>query len=160
VLGPFHRYLYSGYAPLRLWRSLAASAAVALACGGCSLSSQLDSFAGGDKSDVTGSIKPPPGAKQGNDLPPDADLVYARAVVSEVLTRGTKDASAPWENPKSGARGTVTPLATAYTSDGKTCQDFLASYVHGASQAWLQGEACRQQKGVWEVRALKPWKRS
>ena len=161
MLGPFHRCLYSGYAPLRLWRGLALAAGLAVAGGGCSLSSQFDSvFAGGDKSDVTGSITPPPGAKRESELPPDADLAYARAAVSEVLARGTKDASAPWENPHSGARGTVTPLASAYTQDGKTCQDFLASYVHGSAQAWLQGEACKQQKGVWEVRALKPWKRS
>ena len=146
---------------MRLWRGVAVAAALGLACGGCSLSSQLDSaFSGGDKSDVTGSITPPPGAKGVRDLPPDADLAYARAAVSEVLARGAKDASAPWENPHSGARGTVTPLATAYTSDGRTCQDFLASYVKGSSQAWLQGEACKQQKGAWEVRALKPWKRS
>jgi len=134
---------------------------LAVVCGGCSLSSQFDSvFSGGDKSDVTGSITPPPGAKHESELPPDADLVYARAAVSEVLARGTKDVSAPWENPHSGARGTVTPLASAYTQDGKTCRDFLASYVQGSAQAWLQGEACKQQKGVWEVRALKPWKRS
>ena len=51
-------------------------------------------------------------------------------------------------------------LAAAYTQDGQTCRDFLASYVTGSSQAWLQGEACKHPKGVWEVRTLKPWKRS
>jgi surface antigen len=44
--------------------------------------------------------------------------------------------------------------------DGQTCRDFLASFVSGASQSWLQGEACKQQQGAWEVRTLKPWKRS
>jgi surface antigen len=136
---------------------LALAGALALACGGCSLSSQLESL---DKSDVTGSITPPPGAKPVNDLPPDADLAYARAAASAVLARGAKDASLPWENPKTGARGTVTAIAQAYNSDGRTCQDFLASYVKGSAQSWLQGEACQHQKGVWEVRALKPWKRS
>jgi surface antigen len=66
----------------------------------------------------------------------------------------------PWENPTTGARGTVTPLASAYTQDGQTCRDFLASFVSGSSQNWLQGEACKQQQGDWEVRTLKPWKRS
>ncbi len=159
----FHRGLYSGCGCPRLWRglSLAAALTLGLACGGCSLSGQLDSiFGGGDKSDQTGSITPPPGTKQTAELPPDADLAYARAAVSEVLSRGAKDASQPWENPRTGARGMVTPIASAYTQEGKTCRDFLASYVSGSSQAWLQGEACKQQKGVWEVRALKPWKRS
>ena len=66
----------------------------------------------------------------------------------------------PWENPRSGARGTVTPITTAYTQSGQTCRDFLASYVNGSSQSWLQGAACKQQKGAWEVRSMKPWKRS
>ena len=159
----FQRRLYSGCGRLRLWRGLAATAALtfALACGGCSLSGQLDSmFGNSDKSDTTGSITPPPGTKEVSELPPDADLVFARAAVSEVLTRGGKDASQPWENPRSGARGTVTPIASAYTQDGKTCRDFLASYVNGSEQSWLKGEACKPLKGAWEVRTLKPWKRS
>lgn len=122
---------------------------------------QLDSlFAGSDKSDVTGSITPPPGAKGVDALPPAADLAYARAAASDVLSKGAKDASAPWENPRTGARGTVTPIASAYTQDGQTCRDFLASYVNGSSQAWMQGAACKQDKGIWEVRDIKPWKRS
>ena len=142
---------------MRLWRGLAAALALAVACGGCSMSGQLDSVFGGDKSDQTGSITPPPGAKQMTQLPPDADLAFTRAAVSDVLNR-PNDASVPWENPRSGARGTVTPIASAYTQDGQTCRDFLASYVQGTSQAWLQGEACKQHKGVWEVRTMKPWK--
>ena len=124
------------------------------------MTGQFDSlFGGSDKSDTTGSITPPPGAKA-SELPPDADLAFARAAASDVLNRGGTNASAPWENPRSGARGTVTPIAAAYSQDGQTCRDFLASYVHGSSQAWMQGAACKQDKGVWEVRALKPWKRS
>ena len=142
---------------MRLWRGLAAALALAVACGGCSMSGQLDSVFGGDKSDQTGTITPPPGAKQMTELPPDADLAFTRAAVSDVLNR-PNDASVPWENPRSGARGTVTPIASAYTQDGQTCRDFLASYVQGTSQAWLQGEACKQHKGVWEVRTMKPWK--
>ena len=75
----------------------------------------------------------------------DADLVIARATVNEALTRGGKDTSVPWENPRTGARGTVTPLAPAYTQDGSTCHDFLASYVRPGSKSWLQGEACREE---------------
>jgi hypothetical protein len=53
----------------------------------------------------------------------------------------------------------VTPIASAYTQDGQTCRDFLASYVKEAVQSWMQGEAC-QDRGAWQVRSLKPWKRS
>jgi len=146
---------------LRLWRGLSAAGALmlALGCGGCSLSGQLDSYFGGDK-DTTGSITPPPGAKADVALPPEGDLAFARAAASEVLRRGEKDTSLTWENPSSGARGTVTPIAAAYTSEGQTCRNFLASYVNGSAQSWLQGEACKQNRGAWEVRTLKPWKSS
>ena len=156
--------LYSGCARARLWRALplAGALTLALAGGGCSIStSQFDSlFAGADTAETTGSVTPPPGAKGVGQMPTDGDLAYARAAASDVLARGGKDASAPWENPRTGARGTVTPIASAYTLDGQTCRDFLASYVQGSSQSWMQGEACKQEKGVWEIRALKPWKRS
>ncbi|MGB7259306.1 MAG: RT0821/Lpp0805 family surface protein [Pseudolabrys sp.] len=136
--------------------------ALGLACGACSLPSQFDSmFASADKADITGSITPPPGSKAGAELPPDGDLVYTRAAVSEVLNRGGKNSSVPWENPHTGARGTVTPIASAYTEQsGALCRDFLASYVSRSSESWMQGEACQHNKGKWEVRSLKPWKRS
>lgn len=134
-----------------------------LGLGGCSLSSQFDSVFASGKDDVTGSILPPPGTKSAEGLPPAADLAYASAAVSDVLARGRKDASLPWENPQSGARGTVTPIASAYNDGDQTCQDFLASYIHGTAQTWLQGEACKARKarkGAWQVRTMKPWKRS
>ncbi len=96
-------------------------------------------------------------------------MAFAKAAVSEVLRRGRKDSSQPWENPSTGARGTVTPIASAYSQGGVTCHDFLASYVKGDSQAWLQGEACKTDttKGAksgqsvdWEIRSIKPWKRT
>jgi hypothetical protein len=134
-------------------------AALAVALGGCSISTPaIDSLFGG--TDQTGSVTPPPGTKEVAVLPPEHDLVYARAAASQVLARGIKDASQPWENPQTGARGTVTPIATAYTQDGQTCRDFLASYITQQQQAWLQGEACKPQKGSWEIRSLKPWRQS
>lgn len=154
-------HLYSGTGRASLWRGAVTGAGLALALGGCSMSSQLDSiYASASNAEVTGSIAPPPGAKQAEGLPPAADLAFTKAAISEVLTRGRKDDSLPWENPATGARGTVTPIASAYTQSGHTCHDFLASYVSGQSESWLQGEACKQTKGAWEVRSMKPWKRS
>ena len=70
--------------------------------------------------------------------------MFARLAIVDVLKRGSKEISAPWENPSSGAHGTVTPIASAYDKDGGTCRDFLASYVRRqGSETWLQGEACR-----------------
>lgn len=112
-----------------------------------------------DVPDVTGSIGPSQRSHDDTNLT-EADLALARNAASDVLTRGQKDVSQPWENPETGARGSVTPLASTYTSEGRTCRDFLASYVRGTNEGWLQGEACQQNKGPWEIRNLKPWKRS
>ena len=155
--------LYRGCEAARLWRGLTAAAALTLAfgCAGCSVG-QLDNVWGSaNKSDQTGSITPPPGAKAASELPPDSDLVFTKAAVSQVLNRVGNSASEPWENPRSGARGTVTPITTAYTQSGQTCRDFLASYVRSGLEAWMQGEACRTaDRDRWEVKSLRPWTRS
>jgi surface antigen len=116
--------------------------------------------------EVTGSTGAPTlrasAAVATSGLPSETDLAFARMAIVEVLKRGSKEVSAPWENPSSGARGTVTPIANAYARDGQTCHDFLASYVRrGSPESWMQGQACRAHKrDAWEVRSLRPWTRS
>jgi len=127
---------------------------IAVSGGGCSMSRSDDAFAKMD-GEVTGSIA---ASQASGPAPTDGDLAFARNAASDVLTKGDKDSSQPWENPETGARGSVTPLAQAYSSDGRTCRDFLASYVNGLSQRWLQGEACQSDQGRWEIHSLKPWK--
>jgi len=129
---------------------------VGFGSGGCSFSRSDGAFAKMEGKEVTGSITPPASPP----APTESDLAFARTAASDVLTKGDKDASQPWENPETGARGSVTPLAQAYASDdGRTCRDFLASYVNGRSESWLQGAACKGGHGRWEIHTLKPWKR-
>jgi surface antigen len=130
---------------------------LALAAGGCTY--QLESLMSksGDDADYTGSIRVP---RVTSTLPPEHDLAMARAAVGELMSKGGEDTSVPWENPSTGARGTITAIAQAYNSDGLTCHDFLASYVRDGNESWLQGEACRQPKGKWQVRSLKPWRKT
>ncbi len=163
------RSQYNGTAALRLCRPLRRLTAVAavlgaLATAGCS-SYPLDLLFSKHESDVeqTGSVSRPGGqAVRAADAaqPPEADLAYARAAAADALARGAKDNSVPWQNPNTGAGGNITPLAAAYTEGGFPCRDFLASYLRAQSQAWLQGAACRTSQGKWEVKSLKPLKRS
>ena len=163
--------LYNGTAVASL--RLAAVLALALGVGGCAVSGPLGSmFAraeqgrspclcqrGRDRLGRRSGRDPGVGLDRG--LPSETDLVFARMAIVDVLKRGSKEISAPWENPRSGAHGTVTPIASAYNKDGATCRDFLASYVRRqGSETWLQGEACRAKQGVWEVKSLRPWSRS
>jgi surface antigen len=165
------RPLYNGTGCPSLCRALsriglhAAAVALALMAGGCSFSYQLGSLFEKSKeqasAETTGSISSKPAAAPSKPQATERDLAYARAAASEVLRQGGEGASQSWENPETGARGTVTPIASAYDQDGFTCQDFLASYVRtGSGEDWMRGEACRVHKGNWEVRSLKPWKNS
>jgi 17 kDa outer membrane surface antigen len=128
---------------------------IGVGAGGCSMSHTDSAFAKMEDGEPTGSVSP---AKPRPLPPTDADLAFARNAASDVLTKGDKDSSQPWENPETGARGSVTPLAQAYSSDGRTCRDFLASYVNGSSESWLQGAGCQIGQGRWEIHTLKPWR--
>jgi surface antigen len=130
---------------------------IAVGTGGCSLSRLDGGFAKLQGNESTGSIG---AAQAGAPAPTEGDLAFARNAASDVLTKGDKDSSQPWENPETGARGSVTPLAQAYSSEGRTCRDFLASYVNGRSESWLQGAACQTGHGQWEIQTLKPWRQS
>jgi surface antigen len=133
-----------------------------IAVSGCSY--QLASLVSTEESglQVTGTISPSASASSNtpSKSSPQAelDLAYARAAAAEALSRGSRDASLPWQNPHSGARGNITPLATSYSEAGMACRDFLASYMHGDAQDWLEGAACRSASGTWEIRRLKPLK--
>lgn len=159
------------------WRSarsavtLAALAVASMGSGGCSMSYQLGSLFGknegktasaeSDLTETTGSTRASQMAlRTEGDGISKADLAAARRAAAEMLAAGGKDSSAPWQNPETGARGMVTPITAAYTQDGLTCRDFLASIVRDRAETWLQGEACRIHHGKWEVRTMKPWKRA
>jgi len=126
---------------------------IGLSAGGCSLSRGSDAFAKMSDYEVTGALK------HGEPTPTDSDLAFARNAASDVLSKGDKDASQHWENPETGARGSVTPIAQSYAAeDGRKCRDFLASYVNGTTESWLQGAGCQSSRGRWEIHTLKPWR--
>jgi surface antigen len=138
--------------------------AAGLTTGGCAMSglslfSSEKDDARAYATETTGSVSSSEKSKHAAVLPPETDLLFAKIAAIGVLGH-TEATSAPWENPRSGARGTVTPIAATYTQDGSTCRDFLASYLNGKSEAWMQGQGCRSGSGKWEVKSLRPWQRS
>jgi 17 kDa outer membrane surface antigen len=155
---------YKGTRKARLWRlrakAIALSLGLAAVTSGCSY--KIESLTGHDKGEQIASPRPSSAPKPNDQSvsPAENDLAYAKAAATQVLASPAKDASAPWENPATGARGTVSPIADAYTQDGFTCRDFLASYIRDGAKSWLQGDACRIHQGKWTVRKLRPLKRS
>src|SRR5262249_1140729 len=81
-------------------------AALSLAVGGCSFSYQLDSLTGKGEPEHASSLRP---TRSLSSMPPEQDLAVARAAVSEFLGRGGTDSSSmPSEDPRTGARRTIT----------------------------------------------------
>jgi len=127
-----------------------------LSAGACSTSFQLGGLGSKEERKPEQTATVAPAAYQSAD---DSDLATAKAAAADLLARGASNASAPWENPRTGARGNVTPIATAYSQNGTTCQDFLASYIRGERESWYQGGACRDG-AAWKVRDLRPLSRT
>ncbi len=160
----FRRQALRTWRPARPWRPIVSrlwlcTALLGFAAGGCSLSYQLGSLLenGEDKlKQGAPSAGRPEEAAAG---PSEGDLANARTAVAAALAKNGTSKSTAWENAETGARGTITPIAAA-AQDGAPCRDFLASYVHAGNETWLEGAACRGQKGRWEVRRLAPWKRT
>ena len=144
-------------------RRFATLAVLLSALSGAGCAYQLDTKlsradADAELSGSIGNLDRQAGATTTGATPSETDLAYARAVAADVVGRGAKESSIPWENPNTGAGGNITLIAASYNEGSLICRDFLASYVRGPAQAWLQGEACRTSHGKWEVRSLRPFK--
>lgn len=148
-----------------------AAGLIAMFLGGCSM--QLSSLLPGGVSDTgptvvrhasddsTGSIPLQMASSREIPLGMSAiDWPHAQAALREALARTDEGPSVPWENPASGARGTVTPIASAFTKDSLPCRNFIASHVKDGVENWSEGVACRVGKNVWEVKSVKSIKKS
>lgn len=148
-----------------------AAGLIAMLLGGCSM--QLSSLLPGGVSDngptvirnasddTTGSI--PLSMASARDIPMGMSAIdwpHAQAALKEALARTDEGPSVPWDNPASGARGTVTPIAAAFTRDGIPCRNFIASHVKDGIETWSEGLACRVSANVWEVKSVKPLRKS
>lgn len=112
------------------------------------------------RNDTTGSI--PLHMASTNNVPTgmsQIDWPHAQAALREALVRTDEGPSVPWSNPASGARGTVTPIAAAFTKDGLPCRNFIVSHVVDGVETWSEGLACRVSANTWEVKNVKPLKK-
>lgn len=124
------------------WMSLAGG----LLAAGCSTAPPPDTL-------TTGSISPRRAAAYEREPVPSGvapdEWAAARVALAEALREDTRAPSVPWENYASASRGTVTPLGQVAAR--ANCREFLMSFVRTAGEDWLQGEACRNDRGWWKV---------
>jgi surface antigen len=115
-----------------------------MALGGCSVSMPMGSLLGDD--DSTGSIqKPQLDGLVGED--------WRRAKAALAAALGASDAKAPvaWTNPDSGTKGSFLPVGDAYATASGTCRAFSAAVDRNDTDDSLQGTACSDKNGDWQV---------
>lgn len=122
--------------------------------GGCATAIPLPSFTG-SAADVTGSIRPVSPLSGDLDI---EDWRRAKGAMGLALDPQGNGAPVSWDNPKSGAKGSFTPVGDAKPVDDKICRAFLADLGGSVSARSLQGTACRDKAGEWTVGDVKPWK--
>ena len=170
---PYHGKAGNRLSVASLFSAPIAAGLIAMFLGGCSM--QLSSLLPGGVSDtgptvirnqpasdeVTGAIPLHMASTSSNPMGmSQIDWPLAQAALKEALNRTDEGPSVPWDNPASGARGTVTPIASAFTKDGLPCRNFIASHVKDGIETWSEGLACRVNAGMWEVKNVKPLKKS
>jgi len=122
--------------------------------------SRLERTGRADGGDITGSLALQPTAASAKGALSPVDWAIAKSALREVLGRGDAGSSQPWENPTTGARGTVTPVAAIYEKDGFPCRNFIVSGVRDGRESWYEGTACRIHRGNWDVVTTRPLQKS
>ncbi len=113
--------------------------------------------------EVTGSITPrPPAAVDASPLVASLDAEdqrRQRAAMATALDPQGSGGIVRWDNPDSGAKGSVSPIGNAFLVQHDICRVFIAAVVEKAREDWFQGTACRVTPGEWRIKDVKPWKR-
>lgn len=110
----------------------------------------------GNPEDVTGSIRERP-TTLSRALEPEDWRRASAAMATALDPQGAGDA-VNWDNPQSGAKGSVTPVGPAYPKDAKICRAFRAEVGTKDQSEHLQGAACREKTAEWTLIEVKPWK--
>ncbi len=79
------------------------------------------------------------------------DQQYHYDTTQNALETQKTGTTSTWVNPDSGHKGEVTPTKTYTSADGTACREFTQTiYVDGEYEE-VQGTACRQEDGTWQV---------
>ena len=77
------------------------------------------------------------------------------AAFNSALDTQVSGGSVTWQNPASGSRGSVTPLRTFKTADGRWCREYRQEIAAVALTERRIGIACRDAEG-WRLKLERP----
>jgi surface antigen len=130
---------------------LAALGVLGITLAGCSVSMPMASLMPDrHDDDSTGAIPTPQVAGW---LDPD-DWQTAKPAFNQALEQKSPSPMA-WDNPKSGAKGSFIADGEAYPGVSGTCRAFHAEIERDSNGRALEGTACAEKTGVWQVTQIK-----
>lgn len=80
-----------------------------------------------------------------------ADLAYANRTTQTALETAPAGQTLPWQNPQTGASGTVVPQGYYQTANGQYCREFSQTITVAGRTQEGYGTACRQPDGTWRI---------
>jgi surface antigen len=80
-----------------------------------------------------------------------ADVAYSQQTTQRSLETLPSRQTAAWNNPDTGASGTVTPVRTFHSTTGQNCREFQQTITVGGQTQEGYGTACRQPDGSWKI---------
>ncbi len=80
-----------------------------------------------------------------------ADINYFNQTSQRALETAQAGQTLPWNNPRSGNSGAITPAAPYQNDAGQYCREFQNKITVGGQTQNGYGTACRQPDGSWEI---------
>jgi surface antigen len=90
------------------------------------------------------------GGAIGNRLD-DRDKEMAAKAAQQAFENNQAGTPSTWQNPDSGASGTITPTRTYQIENGQYCREYTQEIRVGGEKHESYGTACRQPDGSWKV---------
>ena len=88
------------------------------------------------------------------------DWQRAKGAMASALDSQGDGAAVPWNNPDSGIKGSFAAVGAAYATDTGTCRGFHAAIDRKDADDQLQGTACADKSGDWQITNVQPLNKS
>ena len=78
------------------------------------------------------------------------DRAAIEAAAQQALEHAPLGEPTRWENPRTGSRGTFTPISTYESAEGQVCREYVVSGTVRGQPEQIRGMACRGPEGGWQ----------
>ena len=89
-----------------------------------------------------------------SDLLSDSDVTMIGSVLATAMTEAEDGATVSWNNPETGASGSLIPLVVARADGGLLCRAFVGTLGAADTGQKFRGEACRLDDGNWQLMSM------